>query len=253
MKIVSTLIALSAAMVTSMPVSATEIRVMSGGAPKEVFAQLTPKFEQQTGNKVVFVYDVLTALREKIAAGEKADVLVMPVPMLDGYVKDGKLRANSESTFGTVGISVVVKEGASQPDISTKEKFREAMLSARSIVHATPGKTPSGTHMGKVMEQLGIVDAVAKKIVHRPALEGGVQLVAEGKADIGIYPASEIANVKGVAVVGPLPAGIDLNIVYGGAAMADSAAGEAAAAFVKVMAAAENRTVWKHAGFDPPR
>jgi molybdate transport system substrate-binding protein len=253
MKIVSTLIALSAAMVTSMPVSATEIRVMSGGAPKEVFAQLTPKFEQQTGNKVVFVYDVLTALREKIAAGEKADVLVMPVPMLDGYVKDGKLRANSESTFGTVGISVVVKEGASQPDISTKEKFREAMLSARSIVHATPGKTPSGTHMGKVMEQLGIVDAVAKKIVHRPALEGGVQLVAEGKADIGIYPASEIANVKGVAVVGPLPAGIDLNIVYGGAAMADSAAGEAAAAFVKFMAAAENRTVWKHAGFDPPR
>jgi molybdate transport system substrate-binding protein len=253
MKIVSTLIAVSAAMVTSMPVSATEIRVMSGGAPKEVFAQLTPKFEQQTGNKVVFVYDVLTALREKIAAGEKADVLVMPVPMLDGYVKDGKLRANSESTFGTVGISVVVKEGASQPDISTNEKFREAMLSARSIVHATPGKTPSGTHMGKVMEQLGIVDAVAKKVVHRPALEGGVQLVAEGKADIGIYPASEIANVKGVAVVGPLPAGIDLNIVYGGAAMADSAAGEAAAAFVKFMAAAENRTVWKHAGFDPPR
>jgi len=253
MKIVSTLISLSAAMVTSMSVSATEIRVMSGGAPKEVFAQLTPKFEQQTGNKVVFVYDVLTALREKIVAGEKADVLVMPVPMLDGYVKDGKLRANSESTFGTVGISVVVKEGASQPDISTKDKFREAMLSARSIVHATPGKTPSGTHMGKVMEQLGIADAVAKKVVHRPALEGGVQLVAEGKADIGIYPASEIANVKGVAVVGPLPAGIDLNIVYGAAAMADSAAGEAAAAFVKFMAAPENRTVWKHAGFDPPR
>jgi molybdate transport system substrate-binding protein len=240
-------------MVTSMSVSATEIRVMSGGAPKEVFAQLTPKFEQQTGSKVIFIYDVLTALREKIAAGEKADVLVMPVPMLDGYIKDGKLRANSESTFGTVGISVVVKQGAPQPDISTKEKFREAMLSARSIVHATPGKTPSGTHMGKVMEQLGIADAVAKKVVHRPALEGGVQLVAEGQADIGIYPASEVANVKGVTIVESLPAGIELNIVYGGAATADSEAGEAAAAFVKFMAAPENRSVWKHAGFDPPR
>jgi ABC-type molybdate transport system substrate-binding protein len=66
MKTVSVLIALSTAMVISMSVSATEIRVMSGGAPKEVFAQLTPKFEQQSGNKVVFVYDVLTALREKI-------------------------------------------------------------------------------------------------------------------------------------------------------------------------------------------
>ena len=47
--------------------------------------------------------------------------------------------------------------------------------------------------MGKVMEQLGIAEAVAKKIVHKPALEGGVQLVAEGQADIGIYPASEVA------------------------------------------------------------
>jgi len=252
MKTVANLIALSAAMVTSMSASATEIRVMSGGAPKEVFAQLTPMFEQQTGNKVVFVYDVLTALREKIAAGEKADVLVIPVPMLDGYARDGKLRANTESTFGTVGISVVVKQGAPQPDISTKEKFREAMLSARSIVHATPGKTPSGTHMGKVMEQLGIADAVAKKVVHRPALEGGVQLVAEGQADIGIYPASEVANVKGVTIIGSLPTGIELNIVYGGAATADSAAGEAAAAFVRFMAAPENRSVWKHAGFDPP-
>jgi molybdate transport system substrate-binding protein len=252
MKNISGLIAFSALMVTSMSVSASEIRVMSGGAPKEVFAQLTPKFEQQTGNKVVFVYDVLTALREKIAAGEKVDVLVMPVPMLDGYAKDGKLRANSQATFGTVGTNVVVKEGAPRPDISTKEKFREAMLAARSVVHATPGKTPSGTHMGKVMEQLGIADAMAKKVIHRPALEGGVQLVADGQADIGIYPASEVANVRGVAVVGALPAGIDLNTLYGGAATADSAAGDVAAAFVKFMAAPENRNVWKLAGFDPP-
>src|SRR5262245_53156603 len=124
MKTVSVLIALSTARVISMSVSATEIRVMSGGAPKEVFAQLTPKFEQQSGNKVVFVYDVLSALREKIAAGEKADVLVMPVPMLDGYVKEGKLRATSESTLGTDCNSVVATQDGPQPDISTKENFR---------------------------------------------------------------------------------------------------------------------------------
>src|SRR5262249_17910371 len=159
--------------------------------------QLTPKFEQQTGNKVNFVYDVLTALREKIAAGEKADGLVMPVSMLDGYVGDGKGRANGQTTFGTVCMCVVVKEAAPPPDVCAKEKLREAMLSRRSIVNATPGRPRSGTHMGKVMEQLGIAEAMAKKVVHRPALEGGVQLVAEGQADIGIYPASEVASVKG--------------------------------------------------------
>ena len=243
------LIAMSAVL-TSTPVPSAEIRVMSGGAPKEVFALLAPKFEQQTGHKMTFVYEVITALREKLAAGEKADVLVMPVPALDGYAKDGKVRADARATFGTVGISVVVKEGTPRPDVSTKEKFREAMLAARSVVHATPGKTPSGTHMGKVMEQLGIADAMAKKVVHKPALDGGVELVANGQADIGIYPASEVAAVKGITVVGPLPVGIDLTIVYGGAATAGSA--EAAAAFVKFMAAPENRAAWKHAGFDPP-
>ena len=107
-------------MVTSMSASAAEIQVMSGGAPKEVFALLTPKFEQQTGNKVKFTYAVITALREKLAAGEKADVLVLPVPVLDGLAKEGKVRADARATFGIVGISVVVKEGAPKPDISTQ-------------------------------------------------------------------------------------------------------------------------------------
>jgi molybdate transport system substrate-binding protein len=172
--------------------------------------------------------------------------------VLDGLAKENKVRADARATFGIVGISVVVKEGAPKPDISTKEKFKAAMLAAHSVVHATPGKTPSGTHMGKVMEQLGIADAMAKKVIHKPALDGGVQLVAGGQADIGIYPASEVASVKGISVVGPLPAGIEFNIVYGGAASADAAAPDAAAAFVKFMAAPENRAAWKDAGFDPP-
>ena len=163
------------------------------------------------------------------------------------------MRADSRAIFGTVGISVVVKEGAPRLDISSKEKFRDAMLAARSVVHATPGKTPSGTHMGKVMEQLGIADAMAKKVIFKPALDGGVQLVVAGEAEIGIYPASEVAGVKGLTVVGPLPADINLEIVYGAAAITtDSTAPNAASAFVKFMAASENRSVWKEAGFEPP-
>jgi molybdate transport system substrate-binding protein len=198
--------------VITMSISAAEIHIMSGGAPKEVFALLAPRFEQQTGNKVEFTYAVVTELREKLGAGATADVLVLPTPVLDSLAKDGKVRTDSRAIFGTVGISVVVKEGAPRPDISSKEKFREAMLAARSIVHATPGKTPSGTHMGKVMEQLGVADAMARKVIHKPALEGGVQLVGAGQAEIGIYPASEVAGVKGLTIVGPLPA--DINLAY---------------------------------------
>jgi molybdate transport system substrate-binding protein len=228
------------------------IHVMSGGAPKEVFALLAPKFEQQTGNKVKFTYAVITELREKLDAGATADVLVLPTPVLDSFAQDGKVRADSRASFGTVGIRVVVKEGAPRPDISNKEKFRAATLAARSVVYATPGKTPSGPHMGKVMAQLNIADAMAKKVILKPALDGGVQLVVAGEAEIGIYPASEVAGVKGLTVVGPLPAGSNLEIVYGAATTTDSAAQNAASAFVKFMAAPENRSVWKEAGFEPP-
>jgi molybdate transport system substrate-binding protein len=232
--------------------ASSEIHVMSGGAPKEVFALLTPRFEEQTGNEVRFTYAVITALQAKLAAGEKADVLVLPVPVLDGLARDGKVRADGRAAFGTVGLSVVVKEGARRPDISSTEKFRDAVLAARSVVHATPGQTPSGTHMGKVIEQLGIAETIAKKVIHKPALDGGVQLVAAGEADIGIYPASEVAGIDGLTVVGSLPPGLDLEIVYGAGVSADSAAPDAAAVFVRFMAAAENRSVWKTAGFTPP-
>ena len=252
MKSLSGLIALSAAMGISMSASAAEIHVMSGGAPKEVFALLTPKFEQQTGHTVKFTYAVITAIREKLAAGEKADVLILPVPVLDALAKEGKVRGDARAAFGTLGISVVVKEGAPKPDISTKEKFKAAMLAAKSVVHATPGQTPSGNHMAKVIDELGIAGAMKSKTIHKPALDGGVQLVASGEAEMGIYPASEVAGIKGISVVGPLPAGVDLTIVYGGAAMTGAAAPDAAAAFVKFMAAPENRAVWKEAGFNPP-
>ena len=245
-----TTIVLAAGLLGSTFATAAEIRVMSGGAPKELFAHLTPKFEQLTGHKVQFAYVLIPALREKVAAGEKADVLVMPVPALDGFLKDGKVRTDARAAFGTVTISVIVKEGAAKPDISTVDKFREAMLAARSVVHSTPGRTPSGIHMAKVLEQLGITDAIANKVFHKPAIEGGVELVANGQAEIGIFPASEVVETKGVVIVGPLPRGIDLTINYGAAAMTGT--GDAAAAFVKFMAAPEHRADWKHAGFEPP-
>jgi molybdate transport system substrate-binding protein len=228
----------------------TEIHVFSGGAPQAAFATLTPKFEARSGHKIAYVFAVTSALETRLAAGENADVLVLPVPALDGYENAGKVRGDARAVFGSLDVVVAVKAGAPKPDISSQSKFRQAMLAARSIVHATPGKTPSGTHLGKVMRELGIAEAIAEKTTHRPALDGGVELVAEGKAELGIYPASEVAMVEGLDAVGPLPPGIRLLIVYGGAATSGS--GEAAADFVRFMAAPENRAVWRAAGFTPP-
>jgi molybdate transport system substrate-binding protein len=145
-----------------------------------------------------------------------------------------------------------MRTGAAKPDLSTPEKVKQVMLNSRAITHATPGATPSGTHMGKLVEQLGIADAMKGKIIHRPALEGGVQLVASGEAAIGFYPKSEVVNTDGLSVVGPLPAAIQLTTIYGAAVTAASPASDAAAAFIKFMSDPAHRAAWAHAGFDPP-
>ena len=228
------------------------IRVMSGGAPKEIFLQLTPQFEWQSGHKVEFVFAVMSALRDKLASGDNADVLVMPTNILDGYQQSGVVRARGRAILGLVSVNAVVRTGAPKPDLSTTEKVKQAILNSRAITHATPGATPSGTHMGKLIEQLGIADSMKGKIIHRPALEGGVQLVASGEAEIGFYPKSEVVNTDGLTVVGPLPAEIQLTTIYGAAVTAGSAAPDAGAAFIAFMCDPEHRAAWTHAGFDPP-
>jgi molybdate transport system substrate-binding protein len=227
------------------------LRIFSGGAPKEIFLQLTPRFERQSGHKVEYVFAVMSALRDKLATGEKADVLVMPANILDDYQKSGVVQAQGRAILGLVGVNAVVRTGAPKPDLSTPDKVKQAMLSSRAVVHATPGATPSGTHMGKLIDQFGIADAMKGKIIHRPALEGGVELVASGEAEIGFYPKSEVVNTDGLSVVGPLPAAIQLTTIYGAAATTGSAHADAGRAFIAFMKEPAHRAAWNHAGFDP--
>ena len=228
------------------------LRIFSGGAPKEIFLRLTPQFEQKTGHKVEYVFAVMSALRDKVAAGDKADVLVMPTNILDDYQKNGVVQAQGRAILGHVSVNAVVRTGAPKPDLSTPDKVKQAILNSRAIVHATPGATPSGTHMGKLIEQFGISDAMKGKIIHRPALEGGVQLVASGEAEIGFYPKSEVINTEGLTLVGPLPAAIQLTTIYGAAVTAGSTNANAGCVFIDFMTAPAHRAAWAHAGFDPP-
>jgi molybdate transport system substrate-binding protein len=244
--------AIAASAMISTPLGAAEIRVMSGGAPQEALAVLIPEFEKHSGHTVKMQFAVVTSLRQQLEAGAKTDMVLMPVPVIDGFVKSGKMRADGRVVLGQVGVTVIVRQGAARPDISTPESFRKSLLDARSVVYSTPTATPSGAHMAKVIEQLGITDAMKKKTLYRPALDGGVDLVVKGEAEIGLYPTSEVAHVKGVTLVGPLPASLQLKVIYGAAVSADNASPEPALVFIKFLSDAGNLRHWTDAGFTRP-
>jgi molybdate transport system substrate-binding protein len=228
-----------------------EINVYSGGAPKEALNVLTPQFEQRTGHTVKYTYIVISEMQKRLVAGEAPDMVLMPVPALDALIEAGTLKA-PRAVLGSVGIGVIVREGAARPDISTPKSFRDALVNARSVVHANPAATPSGAHLAKVIDQLGIADAMQGRRTFCNALDGGVERITKGEADIGIYPVSEVIPVKGIVLVGLLPPALQSLIVYGAGVLAGSAAVEPAQAFVDFLSDPAHRPVWKHAGFDPP-
>ncbi len=242
---------IAAAMIAATPAFAADISVMSGGAPKEVLTALIPQFEQATGHRIKMTYVLISALRQKIADGETPDMVVMPTMAIDGLVTMGRLQEAGRQSFGTVRLVAIARKGAPRPDISTPNAFKNALLKARSIVYSTPGATPSGIHMAKLVADLGIADAVEKKVSYKPALEGGVQMVANGSAEIGVYPASEVVHVEGIEQIGPLPQPLQLSLIYAGAVTTTNPSPDAAVAFIKFLAAPEHRTAWRNAGFGP--
>ena len=243
--------AVGLSIISGITVLAADIRVMSGGAPKEVLAVLTPEFEKQTGHKVHVTYIVISAMRERLAAGERPDMVLMPASALEAQVKAGIMREAPRPNLGIVRIGLVVREGVAKPDVSTLNKFKQAMVAAKSVVHANPAATPSGAHLAKVWKQLGIADAVKAKVTHRNALDGGVAAIVKGEAEIGLYPVSEIIHEKGVSAAGLIPAQVQLNTVYGAALLTANPSPDPAIAFVRFLADPAHAQHWKDGGFEP--
>jgi len=178
-------------------------------------------------------------------------MVLMPAPALAAQATTGVMREAPQTRLGTVSVGLVVREGAPKPDIATMDGFRQAMLEARSVVHANPGATPSGAHLAKVWETLGIAEAMKPKVKFSNALDGGVAAISAGEAEIGLYPLSEVIFEKGVTVVGLIPPEVQLNTVYAAGVLAANASPEPAIAFIRFLADPSNAGHWKEAGFGP--
>jgi len=246
----ATTLALLAAALT--PTRAADIHVFTSGAPAEVQKVLARPFTEATGHRVLFTVSNLAAVQEKIAAGENPDVVVFPAPAIETLDKAGKLRPGTRHMLARVGIGVVVRQGARVPDVSTVEALRKTLLEARSIVHSPPeGGGFTGAHIARMFMQLGIADELKPKVTLLFAINGGVEAVAKGEAEIGLFNISEILPVPGVTLAGPFPPAVQNYITFAGALHAGSLSPEPAAAFLRSLTEPKARDPWKAGGFEP--
>jgi molybdate transport system substrate-binding protein len=234
------------------PAAAAEVKVLSAGAMKEVVLAVVPEFEKQTGHKVSFANDTVGALRRRIEGGEGFDVTVLTPAAIDDLAKKGKVAAGSRVNLAQVGVGVMVKAGAPAPDIGTVEAFKRALLAAKSVAYIDPASGgSSGIYFAGLLDKLGLAEQVKAKAKLK---QGGyvADLIVSGEAELGVHQISEIVPVKGVTLVGPLPAEIQNITVYAGGLSAAAQDSEAAKALIKVLAGPAAEAVLKAKGMERP-
>jgi len=233
------------------PTSAAEVKILTAGAFKQVVLALVPDFEKQTGHKVIVDNDTAGGLQKRIEAGEVFDVAVITPKVIDELVSKGKIANGSKINLASVGVGVVVKEGAPKPDIGTVEAFKRALLEAKSVAYIDPASGgSSGIYIDKLLERLGIADQVRPKARLK---KGGhvADLIVSGEAELGLHQISEIVPVKGAALVGPLPKDIQNTTTYAAGISATAKNRAAAESLVRTFSGAAAVAVLKAKGMDP--
>ena len=228
-----------------------EIKVLTAGAFKQVLLALVPDFERATGHKVTVQNDTVGALTKRIAGGEAFDLAVLTPKAVDDLAKEGKFVAGSRANLARVGVGVVVKDGTPKPDIGSVAAFKQALLAAKSVAYIDPAAGgSSGIYVAGLLDKLGIAGEVKPKAKLIPG--GAVaEHVAKGEAELGIHQISEILPVKGVTLVGPLPAEIQNYTVYAAGVGAHAKEGDAAKALIKALSGLAAAEVLKSKGMEP--
>ncbi len=217
----------------TLPAEAADIRLLVTGASKVVVTELAEDFARKAGHKVIITADTAGGVAKRVESGEAFEIGVTTRGVIDSLIGKGKLAVGSRGDIASTSVGVAIKEGAAKPDISTLAAFRQTLLNAKTIAYVDPASGgTSGIYIASVIEKMGLTDTLKPKL---RLLSGGfvAELVAKGEAEIAIHQISEILPVKGVTMIGEIPAEIQIVTTYsGGLAPQASDAAKALLAYI---------------------
>jgi len=246
-------LAVSAAIVLTTATQAAEIHVMISGGMTAAFKSLVPEFERRSGNKVTIAYGpsmgtTTNAIPVRLERGEPADVLIMVGYALSDLTTKGRVAPDSYVELANSPIGVAVKSGIPHPDISSADAVKRMLIAAKTIAYSD---CASGVYVSTEMfDKLGIREEMKGKARMIPATPVG-EIVAQGEAEIGFQQISELKPVKGIDIVGPLPAGLQKITVFSAGIATAAKEPEAGKALIKFLGSPDARHVIAESGLDP--
>ena len=228
-------------------VQAADLKVISTIGVKSFVEEVAPQFERTTGHKLSIKFGTAIVLKREIEAGETFDVAIMTATVADDLIKQGRLVAATRTDVARGGIGVAVRAGLPKPDISTVDALKKALLDAKSITYAKEGA--SGIYFAGVIQKWGLTDALKGKILLGAGNVG--EIAARGEADLAVQLVTELISVKGLELVGPLPAEVQSWVVLTAGVNSKLSEPGAAMDFIKFLTAPAAVPVLKAKGLEP--
>jgi molybdate transport system substrate-binding protein len=227
---------------------AEPIRIISSMATRQLLAELVAAYGQ-TSSQPVQVESVggVDAAR-RVQAGEVFDIVALASDALDRLTGVGHIVPGSRVDLVRSGVAIAVRAGAARPDIGSGEAVCRAVLAARTLGYSTG---PSGVQLARQFERWGIADQISDRIVQAPPGVPVGQLVADGRVELGFQQLSELMNLDGIEVLGPLPDDIQIITTFSGGVAVTCAQPDAARALLAFMASPAMDAVKRRNGMEP--
>jgi molybdate transport system substrate-binding protein len=212
---------------------AKTVKVMSGLALEvAVNRWLKPQFESESPFQLDIDWRPTTAIMRSIEEGQRADVIIAINASMDQLVQSGIVRADTRVCLADSVLGVGVRKGASRPDVSTVDAFKQAMTNARAVAYSKAGA--SGIYFSKLVDRLGIAETVNARAVVIP-MGFTAEKVASGEADIAIQQISELMSVDGIDIAGPFPAELQTVSTFDAAIFTEAKNSKGASAFLAAL------------------
>lgn len=227
---------------------AAPIAGISSMATRHVLAELAEAYRQFSGAAVAFESVGGVDAARRVQAGEAFDVAALAADAIDKLAASGHVVAGSKADLVRSPVAIAVRAGAPRPDIASEVSLRHAVQAARSIGHSTG---PSGASLLKLFERWGILEAVRDRIVQAPPGVPVGRLVAGGEVELGFQQRSELMELPGIDVIGPMPPGCEIVTTFSAGLCATSARPEAVRALLDFMRSPAAADIKRRHGMEP--
>ncbi|UVO34081.1 substrate-binding domain-containing protein [Bradyrhizobium arachidis] len=225
-----------------------KIRMLSTLGLMGAMRSLSAAFETATGIHVDADFAPTLALLKRLRAGEAADLVILTREGLDDMIGERRVIAASAADLARSYVGLAVRKGAPHPDIANEAALRKALLAARSVAYSRLGA--SGVYFAQLIVRMGIADEINARAT---IVEQGftAERLVSGEADLAVQQISELKQVGGIEVIGPVPHDLQIPAVFSAGRMVDAKQAEAADRLLRYLASPEVVPVLRQSGLEP--